>query len=1216
MMAAKKGVNMRQILEKREAVVDRSIGFLKCWQIGLFVLLGGLQVFAQLEPCGFYERDGVPGYGEEDFFNSVSFWLEEGSQPALPDFDGNGVVDVRDLIKQTNCVGDLSRGLLGSYYGFQDSTDEEDITFSTLDNRPLDQEPTIVLATESLEDLSSTDFLDSNMRYQFGAIYEGFLFVPETANYTMHIFGNRGMRFFMDGNLLLSFDGSPRTDEETVPLEYGLHPIRVEFYSASNSARILLDWSSDGSVIGSTTQTIGPDYLFHTSGTIPENTQTDLKLYFEPSSGQYTNLTNASFKVFGLGPDSDLTLYENDVEIPMEDGMFQSNKSIAPGLNSYEYRLVDSTGRETFRSWHVYRDAETRSPGLVATLYATETYELMPKPETLFPFDVQVNPGTALIENNGQTSVGNRLVGRGTLVEMEGLIHVTIPGEYRFRISGNAGLWVNGEQLAGIWVNYPGEYDSRGDVELPLGWHHYRVRTYRAYGAPTLRVYWQRDDQPEVEIPNSAFAHNPALEAIPARQIKPRATGGRYATNLVAEYLFQPGQTFQDSSGNGFHLNRDPRAFPRMTGGLTYQNGGSMFTEQGGVFAVSEAYKRSGVSLEGDFMVERPIDDYHTRYVVSLSPANYGYLARISVVNNDIRFRVWDGTGGSVEAEASNVVQTGVRYHVVGVATANDIKLYLDGTLVDTQPISLNFALWPTLANFNVGQRYDRNTGVGNYDEQMIGTFYAAAIYGRAMSGAAANDNYQANKLINPTLGPLPAPGVEAFPPPGTTANQLDEAHHILNRLSFGPSADSLRAVLNLGVAGWINQQLNPNTIDDSDMESLLADDYFRPVDNRHEFRAWALFRMIYSKRQLLEVMTQFWENHFNTQLGKTDNVIEELAENQQFRQHAFGNFLDLLKASAENYPMTVYLDSLSNVVGAPNENYAREILELHCYGVNNGYTQADIVEAARCFTGWTIRRGKFFFNPGYHDYGEKQLLGITIPAGGGYKDAIMLMEHLVQSQETADFITWKLCQLLVDDDPPADVLAAASATFKSTNGDISQVLETILNHARFRTDTNFRGNKTKTPLEFLASAARATESFPLAVGMVDYLENMGMEMFEEADPTGYEEAGVAWIDTNSLLNRWNLVNDVCTNRGDGLNFGVNIKNFIQRRGLTTANDILDYFEAITTHGTEAPGVRAIALDWLTESDPGSFILDDETLDTRVRQTLSLYLRLAEFNKQ
>lgn len=1179
------------------------------------LMLNGLPGFSQLEPCGFYERDGQPGYGMVDLYHSVTSWREVGTQPALPDFDDNGIVDVRDLIKQASCVGDLTRGLLGEYYGFQDGTDGQQIDFSTFDNRPVDQEPTVIRATEYLEDLSTRDFLDSAMRYQFGAIYSGYLFVPETANYTLHIFGNRGMRVFLDNTQIMSFDTSPRNDEVTMELQYGLHPLRIEFYSASNSPRILFDWSSDGSIIGPTTQTIGPSYLYHETGQVPEHTQSELEILFEPPSGRRSNSAQTSFQVYGLGPDSDVRMFENGNEIILKDGHFASNKNLAPGLNTFEYRLQDSSGREMTRKFHIYRDEEPRIAGLAARLYATEVYEMLPKPENLPLFDVTVHSRARIVENNNRSSVGNRSVSRGTLVELEGLVHVTIPGNYRFRIAGNAGLWINGESMAGIWVNYPGEYDTRGEVELTLGMHHFRAIVYRPWGPPELNVYWRRDDQPEVEIPESAFFHNASMINPPTL---PRtvATGGRISTNLVAEYLFKPGAVFEDTSGNGFHLNVDPRAFPRPTGGITYQNGGVLFSEQGGVFATSQAYRNGGVTLEVDFTLEKPIDDYNGRDLISLTPSNYGFMGRLRVVNDDIRFYVNNRDGADQEVRAENVVTTGQRIHAVGVVTANDIQLFINGTLIGTESLSTNFARWDTLANLSVGQRYYRNTGTDIYDEQMIGTFYMAAVYGRALSGAAINTNRQANLAINPTVGPLPSPTVEAFPPAGTSAAALEEAHHVLNRLSFGPSPESLRDVLDLGVSGWINQQLNPELIDDSELETILADDSLRPSDHREELRAWSLMRMIRSKRQLLEVMTQFWENHFNTQLDKTDNVLEEMYENNQFRTHALGNFLDLLKTSAENYPMTVYLDSVSNVVGAPNENYAREILELHCYGVNNGYTQEDIVEAARCFTGWTVRRGKFYFNPGYHDYGEKNLLGITIPAGGGYKDAILLMEHLLQSQETADFITWKLCQLLIADDPPADVWNAASSAFMNSNGDIKTVLETILNHARFRTDTNYRFNKVKTPLEFMTSISRVTESFPVTIAMIDYLEDMGMELFEEPDPTGYDEEGVSWIDTNSLLNRWNMVNDISTNRGDGMNFGVNIKNFIEKRGITTASGILDFFEAITTHGREPAGMRAIAESWLTDNSPGTFVLDDQALRIRVRQTLSMYLRLAEFNKQ
>lgn len=1182
---------------------------------GLGFFLIAMPVFSQLEPCGLYERDGVPGYGMADLYHSVNFWLEEGTQPTYPDFDDNGVVNVLDLVKQVSCVGDLSPGLLGSYYGFQDGTEGQVITFDTLDNRPVDQEPTTIRATEFFEDLSSREFIDSDMRQQFGAVFKGFLYVPESANYTLHIFGNRGMRVTLDGQQILFFDGSPRNDDMTTFLEEGLYPVQIDYYNTTGTGTILFDWSSDGSVIGPSSQTIGPQYLYHQTEVVPQYTQTDVEIYFDPPPGGRSNGIPTSFNVYALGPNSDMQLFENGQEVTMKDGIFSVNKNLSQGLNAYEYRLVDADGRETTRTFHIYRNNANRNPGVAARLYATEVYELVPDPKTLPLFDVQVHTSPEIVENNNRSSVGNRTVTRGTLVEIEGLLQVNVAANYEFRIAGDAGLWVNGQSLAGIWVNYAGEWDNRGEIFLDLGLHHFRAIVYEPWDAPNLNVYWRRDGGPEEEIPANLFSHDPAWITPPTAPLT-RATGGRVNDNLVAEYLFNPGAVFEDTSGNNYHLVTDPRAFPRPTGGITYQNGGLLFSEQGGVFAVSQAFKSSGFTMEVDFTYDRPIDDWNSRYLMSLTTPNYGWLAQLRIVNDQLRFRAWDGNGNNEQITIDNVIVPGQRMHVAAVCTANDMQLFIDGVLVGTEPININFALWDTLAVLNVGQRYNRRADVSNYDEQMIGTFYAAAAYGRALSGAAINTNRNANLTINPTVGPLPAPSVDAFPPAGTNQADLDEAHHILNRLSFGPSPDSITDVLNMGVNGWISQQMNPQSIDDSELEAMLAEDYFRRFDHRQEFRAASLFRMMHSKRQLLEVMAQFWENHFNTQMGKTDNVIEENYENEQFRTHAFGNFLDLLKTSAENYPMTVYLDSVSNVVGAPNENYSREILELHCYGVNNGYTQADIVEAARCFTGWTVRRGKFYFNPGYHDYGEKNLLGITIPAGGGYKDAIILMEHLVSSQETADFITWKLSQMLIDDDPPADVLAAASTTFMNTDGDISQVLQTILNHARFRTDLAYRGNKVKTPLEFLTSVARATESFPMTISSVNYLEDMGMELYEKADPTGYDEAGVAWIDTNSLLNRWNLINDIATNRGDGDNIGVNISHFIHRRGLTTASQILDFFEDITTHGTEPAGVRAIAENWMTNGDPGSFVVDDATLNSRIRQTLSLYLRLAEFNKQ
>jgi len=240
----------------------------------------------------------------------------------------------------------------------------------------------------------------------------------------------------------------------------------------------------------------------------------------------------------------------------------------------------------------------------------------------------------------------------------------------------------------------------------------------------------------------------------------------------------------------------------------------------------------------------------------------------------------------------------------------------------------------------------------------------------------------------------------------------------------------------------------------------------------------------------------------------------------------------------------------------------------------------------------------------------------MTIPGGGGMSAGLMVIDNLVPSSETADFITWKLCQVLIADDTPADVWAAASATFAGTDGDITQVLQTITNHARFRTDLAYRSNKVKTPMEFLASLLRATESRPAINSMTNYLNLMGMEMFNFADPTGFPEEAVSWIDTNSLLVRWNMINDLTSNRGNGRTIGFDIKSLSQKYQWTTADSILDFFENITSHGTEPAGVRAITEAWLTDGNPGGFTLTDSVIANQARQTLGLYFRLSEFNKQ
>ena len=946
-----------------------------------------------------------------------------------------------------------------------------------------------------------------------------------------------------------------------------------------------------------------------------------MEIFAVPASGAQVSVNTIDVDFYAMGPDSDLQFFWNGQEQILIDGHFPTTLNLQPGLNQYDLVVSDDEGRSKSMTYNVYNSLETiDDTGLFVELYAVHNRGILPDPDQLQPYATVVNPGSQLANATGEnyTQIGDKYLWGGNLVRMRGIMQVTDEGEYRFNVNAQHKLLIDGEFVSAIGADFPGQWDSYNTIYLTPGRHEYEILTYSYWNGPELRVNYAFDGGNEITIPDHVFRHGPSHRVTAKRLATKNAGGGRHTSQLVAEYRFQPGAPFADSSGNGFDLTHDPRAIVRPTGGVTYRQGGVMSSEKGGVFASNEIIESGRFTLEADFVFEGDvIFDWTSKLLTSLSSTRGTYFGSLEVYNDDIRFWVRQSNGNYEMVEAQNVISTNGRYHVVGGVDGGTMRLYINGVLADSETVNVDYTTWANLLTINVGQRMTRHV----YDpsishRQMMGTYLLAAVYARNLSPSMVTDNYQANQSLFSAPGPLPAPTVTAFPPAGTTPAQLAEAHHILNRLTFGPSPDSVADILSMGVDNWINNQLNPAGIDDSELQAVLDSDFFRPNSSEDEFRGMTLYRMIQSKRQLLEVMTQFWDNHFNTQLQKVDNVIEELAENERFRSLALGDFSDLLVASAMNLPMTIYLDNTSNLVGAPNENYGRELFELFSMGVNNGYTQQDIVEAARCFTGWSVRNGTFFFNPGLHDYGEKNVLGITIPAGGGLSDGVQLIQHVVSRAETADFITWKLCQLLIDDDPPADVLAAASTTFQNSGGNILQVLQTILNHARFRTDLAYRGNKVKTPLEFVTSAARVSESYPYGTTMIHYLDDMGWTLFNFAEPTGFAEEGVNWIDTNSLLTRWNFIDHLTSNRGNGTNVSGYFQNYIAKRGLTTAPDLLDFFSDAITFGSESPGVYALAEGWMTDNDPGSFVLTDDVLNNQVRQTFGLFLRLPEFNKQ
>jgi uncharacterized protein (DUF1800 family) len=338
------------------------------------------------------------------------------------------------------------------------------------------------------------------------------------------------------------------------------------------------------------------------------------------------------------------------------------------------------------------------------------------------------------------------------------------------------------------------------------------------------------------------------------------------------------------------------------------------------------------------------------------------------------------------------------------------------------------------------------------------------------------------------------------------------------------------------------------------------------------ELQAAKVTRAVYSERQLDEVLVDFWMNHFNVYAAKgPEKFLMAEYERDVVRPRAWGRFEDLLKATAESPAMLFYLDNwlsadpqagpmargrralfgrrplaMTPGQGAGqgrkrglNENYAREIMELHTLGVDGGYTQKDVTEVARCFTGWTLRgvredQPRFIFEPRIHDSRDKVVLGTKIK-GGGKDEGDKVIHLLATHPSTARFISYKLARHFVADEPPKALVDRAAQTFRKTDGDIRAVVREIVTSPEFAAQAA-RAAKVKTPLEFVVSAVRAAGAdVDEARALVQRVADMGMPLYLQQPPTGYKDTADAWVSTSGLLARLNLALDLAGGRLAGV---------------------------------------------------------------------------------
>ncbi|MFT6862319.1 MAG: hypothetical protein ACJAVK_000877 [Akkermansiaceae bacterium] len=391
---------------------------------------------------------------------------------------------------------------------------------------------------------------------------------------------------------------------------------------------------------------------------------------------------------------------------------------------------------------------------------------------------------------------------------------------------------------------------------------------------------------------------------------------------------------------------------------------------------------------------------------------------------------------------------------------------------------------------------------------------------------------------MGPEEGPVEPPSGEG----------LDLISHVLNRVTFGSTPSEYARVKAMAgtqreaVATYLEEQLAPEEIEDKRAHRAVRrlEAIHAPLGEMYEYKEAflleqltraTLIRATRSKRQLFEIMAHFWSDHFNIDISKKECRWLKAADDREvIRKHAMEKFSDLVRASALSPAMLWYLDGRENRKRdedeKPNENYGRELLELHTLGVGGGYTQQDVMEVARCLTGWTVRgkdrffKGKVEFDANAHDDGTKLVLGHEIAAGGGEKDLEEVLEIVCGHPATARHVAKKLCVRFIADEPWEESVDEVAKAFSASGGDIGTILRAVFATGEFLDGA--RGQKLKRPFEFIVSALRGTRAeVSSEMDLVDYLVRMGHAPFQYPTPDGYPDVASPW--TGTLLWRWHF---------------------------------------------------------------------------------------------
>ncbi len=446
-------------------------------------------------------------------------------------------------------------------------------------------------------------------------------------------------------------------------------------------------------------------------------------------------------------------------------------------------------------------------------------------------------------------------------------------------------------------------------------------------------------------------------------------------------------------------------------------------------------------------------------------------------------------------------------------------------------------------------------------------------------------------------------------PPP---LSWSDPRVRLLRRATNGPRASDVADVTNVGYQRWLNDQVNYVGLDDSPSESIVnakwpllaqAPQQLAAVNSgelRRQIQDATLFRAAFSPRQLYERMVEFWSDHFNISYDKV-GYLKVIDDREVIRKHALGKFSDLLKASAKSPAMLAYLDQNLSRAGSPNQNYVRELMELHTIGVDGGYTQQDVEELSRVFTGWSFTgAGTFAFNPSRHDFGAKTVLGVSVPAtsssigAAGIAEGEAILELLINHPSTGRFLATKMLKWLLTPEPTDAQINAVAGAYRATGGDIKRMVRAVLNEAWVAEAPA----KLKRPFHLVASGMRATNAIVnTATAMTTQVRILGQPQFQYETPDGYPDALEFWV--GNTTPRWAFATTLASSASQT---GINVDIAPYLAG--TADAAVDRMQAEFFGGELSLETRQMLLNYIKAGTFNS---------ARVRETISLALSAYEF---